>query len=157
MYLTDEMLVWVGEIGKPVRLPPVKVRCLVEHRAKTVVDQVCSARLERERHPARKRGESRLGSPLLTQILIPVFIINLYRTTRATKRRKKSESEEEVDEGSSEEDFESDLEKVPPQTEDEGMSEGERSGGEEKEEQLGRGARGRANVRVCVLCVVAGD
>ena len=56
-----------------------------------------------------------------------------------------------MDEGSSEEDFESDLEKVPPQTEDEEMSEGERSGGEDKEEQLGRGARGRANVRVCCV------
>lgn len=53
-----------------------------------------------------------------------------------------------MDEGSSEEDFESDLEKVPPQTEDEEMSERERSGGEEREEELGRGARGRANVRV---------
>jgi hypothetical protein len=52
-----------------------------------------------------------------------------------------------VDEGSSEEDFESDLEKVPPQTEDEEMSERGRSG-EEEQEELGRGARGRANVRV---------
>jgi len=146
VYLTDEMLVWVGDIGKPVRLPPAKVNRF--NTATVVANLVCSARPEKERHPMRKRGESRPDLHMVGQILILIF----YRATRATKRRKRSETDE-VDEGSSEEDFESDLEKVPPQTEDEEMSEGERSG-EEKEEELGRGARGRANVRVSIHVVV---
>jgi len=85
----------------------------------------------------------------------PVLILIFYRASRASKRRKKSESEEELDEGS-EEEFESDLEKMPPHTEDEEMSEGEPSG-EDKEQELGRGARGRANVRVSVGAVVGGE
>jgi hypothetical protein len=103
---------------------------------------VCSAHLESERHPPRKRGESKSDIRRRGWLSCSCF----ERATRATKRRKKSE-EEELDEVSEEEDFESDLEKVPPQTEDEEMSEGEPSG-EEKEVELGRGARGRANVRI---------
>jgi hypothetical protein len=142
-YLTEEMIGWLGDIGKPMKSPQVKVG---SHPPSDIYKLTCM------NVDPQKEGTDRYNEvKVCRRQAIGAHADRIDR--RPSKRRKKNESDDEdIEQGDDDDDDDeaSSIAEGPAVTSDDDMSEDGGSATEDssKVPKLGRGARGRAKVRV---------